>query len=482
MSYGQKNYLETQGINGRYRISQIGCFLTSFSNLLERFGRGKSPVELNAVFRDHGIYIDVDDGVKDDLYWGAITKYDGNIVVTRTGTGNPPSNNCIVKFTNQNNPFGTHFCLVNDVGNGSIVDSWDGQVKGWDAYGGPDYWAEYADNTPAPQPASFDMPAVNSQIRLTSGPRTTYVAGTTTKAGVINVTDNTFVYTIHGYDPKYKNRVIINSKSAGGNGVALALYYTSGSKIDGWETYTPPAPTAPAPTSNTVDIKIEKGWGISHALKSAGYTKEQWENPAEWQRVAELNGHPEGLRLNPGDTIKVYKTPLEIAKPEPVVPIERPQPSEDKVEVKVVPTDPNAYQATAHDVSEVYIAQESVVVTDMQGLHMARQLVKGQRVNGAQVFEKDGVQYVRTAKSVENDVWYGVPLSSLSRGQDPNTYVGPLPDDVEDDTPFDLNMAREAREYLHVLSGREKLVAILARVQGFFARVSQIIKSKKRSK
>jgi hypothetical protein len=85
-------------------------------------------------------------------------------------------------------------------------------------------------------PASSKMPAIGSKIQLLpKDKRTTFRAGTATTAGVINVTDNTFVYEVRGYDPKYPNRILINSASGGGNGVALALYYTSGAKIPGWK-------------------------------------------------------------------------------------------------------------------------------------------------------------------------------------------------------------------------------------------------------
>lgn len=79
------------------------------------------------------------------------------------------------------------------------------------------------------------MPPVGSNIKLTKGVvRNTYRAGTTRVAGTIHATDNSFVYLVRGYDPVYGGRILINSASAGGNGVALALYYTSGQKIDGW--------------------------------------------------------------------------------------------------------------------------------------------------------------------------------------------------------------------------------------------------------
>lgn len=83
---------------------------------------------------------------------------------------------------------------------------------------------------------SLQMPPVGSRVKLANGTtRTTYKAGTTNVAGTIRVTDNSFVYTVQGYDSRYPNRILINSKSAGGNGVALALFYTNGNKIDGWQ-------------------------------------------------------------------------------------------------------------------------------------------------------------------------------------------------------------------------------------------------------
>lgn len=86
---------------------------------------------------------------------------------------------------------------------------------------------------PAPKPK---MPAVGSRIQLLpKDVRTTFKAGTTTQAGKISVTDNSFIYFVRGYDKKYPYRIIINSKSAGGNGVALALYYTNGKLIPGWK-------------------------------------------------------------------------------------------------------------------------------------------------------------------------------------------------------------------------------------------------------
>lgn len=91
------------------------------------------------------------------------------------------------------------------------------------------------DYAPDPVPG-VSMPKVGDSIKLLPvDTRTTFVAGTTTVAGTIHVTDNTFIYQVRGFDPKYPGRVLINSKSGGGDGVALALRYTNGALIEGWK-------------------------------------------------------------------------------------------------------------------------------------------------------------------------------------------------------------------------------------------------------
>ncbi len=92
-----------------------------------------------------------------------------------------------------------------------------------------------ADN-PIPIPPTIPgMPAIGQTINIHAGyTRTCYRAGTTTVSGTIHATDNTFNYLVRGYDPAFKNRILINSKSGGGDGVALALFYTNGTRIEGW--------------------------------------------------------------------------------------------------------------------------------------------------------------------------------------------------------------------------------------------------------
>lgn len=167
MPYAQKGYLEIQGTNGKYRIDQIGCYLTAFSNLLERFGTPVSPVDLNRIFKERNIFIDVDDGIKDDLGWQSVTAYDGQVVVSQIGgVGWPSNNNSIVRFKYKGKAgFTTHFCLVVDAANHKIIDSYDGQTKDGQArYGTPTGWASYIKNTPQPvTPPPAPAPPVDSR-------------------------------------------------------------------------------------------------------------------------------------------------------------------------------------------------------------------------------------------------------------------------------------------------------------------------------
>lgn len=90
--------------------------------------------------------------------------------------------------------------------------------------------------TSVPGPSQA-MPPIGSVIKLAPGTkRTTFRAGSTVGAGVIYARDDSYSYEVRGYDPVFKNRILINSKSAGGDGVGLALFYTDGKRIDGWTT------------------------------------------------------------------------------------------------------------------------------------------------------------------------------------------------------------------------------------------------------
>lgn len=387
MAYAQRNYNELQGINGKYRINQIGCFLTAFCNLLERFGRGVDPLVLNRAFRDRGVYIDVDDGIRDDLGWQSIIGYDGQINVSRTGTGEIPSNNVIVRIK-AGNRFGTHFCLVQDRRDGRdplVIDSFDGVVKPASAYGPVTGWAEYTDAKPQPV-----TPIIN-------------------------------------------------------------------------------APTGPNYDGESVTVQV--GWGISHAAEAAGWPDA--DKDVRWNAIAQLNGHADytTFRLVAGQRIKVgkYVAPTPAVVEPPKQP-EQPQPVETKehtVDVKV-----SSFKDTLEPaVIKEYVAVEDVIVNDAEGLQVPLKLSRGQTVHAESLFKKDGVEYVRTKKSTENDWWYGIPLTILR----PKGTI----DDVDDDDLFSLDMQDEAHIVFNTLSLRERIVVFLARTHAFFVRLFTFWKRKK---
>lgn len=152
MAYAQTNYSQLQGktVNGvrpKYSIHDIGCFITAFCNLEERLnGKQISPAQLDNELAARNLYIDVDDGVYDDVGWSTICAYDPSIYIFSTGNGTPTSNNSIVKFSyksSRTGVFTTHFSLVADASKGLIIDSWDGVIKSWNGYGGPVAYATY---------------------------------------------------------------------------------------------------------------------------------------------------------------------------------------------------------------------------------------------------------------------------------------------------------------------------------------------------
>ena len=91
----------------------------------------------------------------------------------------------------------------------------------------PTLYTEPFGGSPAPSPSK--MPPVGSRVRITV-PRTAFKPGTTTAVGTLPPD----IRIVRGYDPVYLYRILVNSASLG-NGVAVALYYTNGTIIPGWE-------------------------------------------------------------------------------------------------------------------------------------------------------------------------------------------------------------------------------------------------------
>lgn len=181
MPFAQINYSQKVG-NSSLSISEIGCLLTAFSNLLERYGEPVDPPTLNNDFNNKHTYILApEDGpnVSDDLAWGSISAHDGQVAVVGIGgAGWPDSNDAVVKFVYKSPRSGhqvTHFSLVADCHAGTIIDSWDGITKR-SPYGTPVAWAKYERHVPqvvyAPAPIttpSFtieDIPERTEELKI----------------------------------------------------------------------------------------------------------------------------------------------------------------------------------------------------------------------------------------------------------------------------------------------------------------------------
>lgn len=397
MPYGQKFYLQPQGIPPtRYRLDQVGCFVTSFCNLLERLGRGAfDPATLNAIFRDNGIYIDVDDGVRDDLGWSSISQIDGNIVVTSTGGGWPPTNEAIVKFHYTSPRTGVeqdHLCLVADTNAHTIIDSYDGQVRNPGYYGEPVAYATYGVQQPTPI-VPIAPPPVPQPSRFEDIAQTNLVAN---KQPV-------HIWDLNAQNwPDFKAVQDINQ---GEPFTATAIYH--------------------------------------HPLGGNYYTR--------------ANGDMNGINvvdLSPAPVIEV--TP----PPQPPLVVN----DTNTIPVTVINTD---WKGTFVSLPQEYVANSTIVVKDLAGLRQDIQLVEGQRVLGAGVFEKDGVGYVRTNKSVLNDMWYGIPKRYLDIES-----VVKDDDDAETVTP-DLKL--EAEEFFKNFNTRDKIIRIVGTTQGFLLRVLNVL-------
>lgn len=305
--FAQENYTEKVG-NGPFAIRQIGCFVDSFSNLLEKFGEnGIDPNILNIYFTEHNVYLpDPLDGsgVKDDLAWGSITAYDPSITVIKTGSGSwPDSDNSIVEFRYMDaGKEVTHFCCVNSVATKTIIDSWDGQVKEPGIYGAPVAWATYAKNTPnpvpVPHPASnaFVMPPGYDGTSITIQPGW----------GLSNAAQAA------GYpDAAAQSRwEAIAALNGSNNWEAFNSELKAGQRIVVGKPGSTPVqsePTVAAGQNGVKVITVQKGWGLERVAAAAG--RADAANPECWQTITVFNGgsHWQAFNagLKPGQQVKV---------------------------------------------------------------------------------------------------------------------------------------------------------------------------------
>lgn len=460
--YAQKNYTDKQGIDGKYTIAQIGCFMTSFCNLLQRFGKNVDPPTLNRIFTQRGIWIDVDDGIRDDLGWPSITAYDGNVTVSEVGGPNtwPTSNNSIVKFyfkSRQTGLMTTHFCLVANASARTIIDSWDGVMKTPGYYGEPVAWASYVNVEPIPVAPLNPAPAAVSneqsiRYELLDKPRPMHIKkpGGAEKWAFGSVKKWTdFVST--GRFPEHYNTEIVaiahvpvendtaayymDAKALGDFAITGRPLHAIGfSWADMADGHIDPQAVIPAepvtPPAGAVEIYIQTGWGISHALKAAGWPEAGYKSPHRYEQVAAMNGSNNWEAFNnslktgqkvwvprytpppPFSAIAQQEVQPPAPEPTPAPVVETPPPVVEKQEVRV---EPNAYKSTFNKLTpELYVANEDVMVTEFDGRKQPRLLKKNDAIWIDGVFSLDGHNYARPYQAAKLGYWFGIPVGLLT--------------------------------------------------------------------
>jgi hypothetical protein len=454
--FGQKNYLAIQGIGGKYRIDQIGCFLTTISNWLERRGRGINPVDLNAQFIANGTYCDIDDGIRDDLGPYAFHAADAASNCSGWINGIADTNDAIIEFYYQSitHPWLddartkpnliTHYCLVANAAAHTFIDSWDGVVKNWDTinYGRPRRFARISVDAPTPVVVQ-NLPKYQvtetypdgKQVRLNKEPTNLWGMNWDFEKMVNNpievhhlgevITVTNKVHHVDGYD-----------------------YYRRADQVDGFnvldcDDYTPPAPApdpvpSPTPAAETPALpvlnyvtypeakqkRVKKGepvdiWGFGTATELAQITSTGTLTPgSDFEAAGEVETLGYKFLLTTEDLANktghgVFDKDLEDAiNPEL-------DPATD-IKITTAP-DPNAWKATFDtDNKGDWDSEEDYVAYDLSDpTRPGIRVPKGQLIHIVGSFlGPDGNGYCKfTTKTYGTDHWYGIPPKLI--GADP---------------------------------------------------------------
>lgn len=505
MAYKQTAYQQKVGNSG-YTIAEIGCFLTSFCNLLaERFGKNIDPPSLNNFFTNHKVYLD-----GDLLAWGSVSAYDTQVHVMATGgAGWPKSNNSIVKFLYKDHSGHqvTHFCLVANASEHTIVDSWDGVTKK-SPYGNPIAWAEYekAGGHPiTPVKVSHESAPTKPKVGLPNydGHSITVQPGW----GLSNAAHAA------GY-PDFNEPerwLAITHLNGGKDWQTFNANLKSGQRIVVGH-YDPPksvskpsTPHQPAKPAHIVYTRLEKPlklvtnkqpthkWALDfpdykhvksvHDLdKGVGFVafgraqRTDLDRPAYFMTESDFGNadktgipaHNQGVNtvdLSPPPKPAPAKPPAEQQQSKPA-PATTPE-SADSDSIPVTVNWKASY--TAFLSPQTYIANKNIAIeeidTDLPAdpdHPLEVQLVNDQPVIIAGTFSRNGQKYYRTAKSVEHGYWYGIPEDALDREDEKQA------DDLIDQT---LAEAPGIRKELGTQTGKEKLLESAGKVDGWFSKV-----------
>lgn len=531
MSFAQINYQQKLGSGpGADTIANVGCFLTAFSNLLERFGEPVDPPTLNDYFINHDDYM-AEGALRDLLGWGSVSSYDGAIHVVATGSGAPSADNSIVKVIYKSTRTGntiTHFCLVHDAAQGLIIDSWDGRVKSWNVYGGPVSFATYDRTAPVPTaPAPAPAPE-GKRLFLPSAAGTwrVYNLGGPYSVGheVGKLAPGNFppglTYEVLGN--VLPNFVKIHTESYGDVAIytgpdTIAQFVDEAPAPPAPEPAPAPAPTPPAPSlpplpSNTTYTKLPSplelvlnkdanAWKLDFAddahATAAGQLSQgthftafgkaqrtDGDKPCYFMLEQDFgNADTTGV---PNSNVGVNTVDLSPAPaPTPPATPEAPAAPQNASEEVKVPVTIGSWKNTFKEAYGVYRANKDLVVTDLDGKMPDQKLGHDLKVTVAGTFTKGGVEYYRTIKSQNAGHWYGIPKNSLVQAVDsgsavvdallhPSKTAHTVADDI-DKIAADLQKDPEFAKFKSTLTPRGKAVARIAeseaKVAGFFDKV-----------
>lgn len=456
MSYGQVNYPQNLGTGPSVdTIADVGCFLVAFCNLLERFGETVDPPTLNNYFIAHGSYL-VDGPNRDNLGWGSVSAFDGNIVASQIGpAGWPPNNEAIVKFIYKSPRTGnqvTHFCLVVDHANGIILDSWDGHVKN-SPYGNPVAWATYVKHSPqvvAPPPPpenpAFTLEGIASKTVQFNKNTHLWDLNQRSWPGMVNNPANDVQSGATFQTSRIAHQIL------GGS-----YYMPDGDDSHGYNVvdckdYTPPAPTpppaAPLKPGGNPDNKytlIKPIPGYANATNAGNHVSSTNEVPAgdyfvyntypnrdDLINVTSKLGQP-GSWINKADNVPDAPPPPPEPVAAPAAPAPEPTPPEPAISTPPVDsTTPVPWRDTfkPFDKPVHYIATRDITVEDLSGQQPDMPLKRYDpgastvigMVSAFGTVTKEGVEYYRL--KTNNDptftYWYAIPKV------DPNTRTANL--------------------------------------------------------
>jgi hypothetical protein len=452
MAYAQKDYSQVQGISGQYKISSIGCFLTAFSNLLGSYGKDINPFSLNNEFVSRNIYIDIDDGIRDDLGWSSISQYDPSINVTGTadrGTtpdaGWPSSSEAIVRFYYRSVQSGQmifHFCKVYDAVNHLIVDSWDGQVK-TSPYGEPTGWATYSHS----EPVQVAPPAAIPYTKENITPKQIVFNKDTHLWNLSKATFDEVAANPTGDVVANPNAPITVDGIIHHNAIPQYSYYTNeepfGFNVLDCDDYTPPPPPPVAPPAGAVTIPtstapysiIKTIMGFSTSNDAANHINAKGTvDPGRYMlynfrvdsegktialNVTKTQGKP-GTWINPDDNVPDLPPPPPEAATEPPAPLSTVTPNEPTPVPVNVPnhdlwkTTYVPLRADRKPVLYVSINPKVIKIYDLDQRHAAIDLLPYTELHIVGTFIKDGVTYGRAKKVTEKGYWYGIPITILN--------------------------------------------------------------------